>query len=123
MAVVINAYTGQDVVALTSGGCSGPSPAVSAHPVELESVPWSDVGPSSTAIVARIPECGVYVGWTEVTVRSATYTQVDAAIPYEPQCADMAPLEKIVNLVVPLGASPSTVPHAPLGPVDNLEVL
>lgn len=124
VAIVINADTGQDVVAVASGGCNAPpSPIVTVHPVELESVPWSVVGPTSTAIFAQVPGCGSYVGWTELTIGSVTATQVEAAVPYNPRCADLAPVTKIVNLVVPLGSGQSTVPHAPVGPVDNLEVL
>ena len=124
VAVVINADTGHDVIAVSAGGCdTTPSPVVSVHPVELVSVPWSPVGPLSTAIVAQIPGCGFYVGWTELAVGRATDTQVEAAVPYDPKCADVAPVPKIVNLVVPLGTGQSGIPHAPLGPVDNLEVL
>jgi hypothetical protein len=122
VAIVINAYTGQDVVAVAAGGCETPAPVVATHPVELESVPWSAVGPTSTAIAVDVPACGSYVGWTEITIGSATATQVEAAVPYSPQCADLAPVQKIVNLVVPLGGGQS-VPHAPTGPVDNLQVL
>ncbi len=124
VAIVINADTGQNVVAVAAGGCDPPpSPIVTVHPVELESVPWSLVGPASTAIVVQVPGCGSYVGWTELSIGSVTATQVEAAVPYNPQCANLAPTTKIVNLVVPLGSGPSTVPHAPVGPVDNLEVL
>ena len=124
VAIVINADTGQNVVSVTAGGCDPPAaPKVTVHPVELESVPWSVVGPTSTAIVAQVPGCGSYVGWTELTIGSVTATQVEAAVPYNPQCANLAPASKVVNLVVPLGPGQSAVPHAPVGPVDNLEVL
>jgi hypothetical protein len=122
VALVINADTGQDVVAVTAGGCDSPSPVVTTHPFELESVPWSAVGPSSTAINVEIPACGAYVGWTELTIGSSTDTQVEAVVPYDPQCANPVTVQKVVNLVVPLGGGQS-VPHAPTGPVDNLEVL
>jgi hypothetical protein len=122
VALVINAYTGQDVVAVAAGGCETPAPIVTTHPVELESVPWSAVGPTSTAIAVDVPACGSYVGWTEITIGSATATQVEAEVPYSPQCADLAPAQKVINLVVPLGGGQS-VPHAPTGPVDNLQVL
>ncbi len=124
VAFVIDANTGHDVVTVSTGGCGAAlAPVVNVHPFELESVPWSVVGPSSTAIVAQIPRCGSYVGWTELTAKSGTETQVDAVVPYDPKCPDLAPVAKTVDLVVPLGSGPKTVAHAPLGPVDNLKVL
>ncbi len=122
VAIVINAETGQDVVAVATGGCDTTPPVITVHPIELESVPWSPVGNASTAIVAQVPGCGTYVGWTELTVGGSTDTQVEAAVPYNPRCANPGPVQKIVNLVVPMGGGQS-VPHAPLGPVDNLDVL
>ena len=65
MALVIDADTGLDVTQIeVAGGCNGASPPAISKPFELESVPWSIVGPQSTAITATIPRCGLYVGWT-----------------------------------------------------------
>ncbi|MGO9343390.1 MAG: hypothetical protein ACLP6E_12865 [Acidimicrobiales bacterium] len=122
VAIVINAETGRDVVAVTTSGCDGSAPAITTDPVELESVPWSPVGATSTAIVVDIPACSAYVGWTDLTIGSNVDTQVEAAVPYDPKCPDLGPTQKVINLVVPLGGGQS-VPHAPTGPVDNLEVL
>jgi hypothetical protein len=120
LAVVIDAYTGQDVLAVAGGACGSPAPTV-ARAAELESVPWTIVGPSSTAIVARIPACGSYVGWT--ATGTGALIEVQAQAPYDPECGATATTEKVINLVVPLGSTNSGVPHAPLGPIDNLDVL
>jgi hypothetical protein len=124
VAVVINADTGRNVVAVETGSCGATSPVVTTDPVELESVPWSPVGAASTAIVVNVPACGSYVGWTELTIGNNVETQVEAAVPYEPQCPGLGlgATQKVIDLVVPLGGGQS-VPHAPTGPVDNLEVL
>jgi hypothetical protein len=123
IAVVIDAYTGEDEVQIqVAGGCAGPGSPVISRPYELESVPWAAVGQASTAITARIPTCGVYVGWT-VLSGGAGATQVQAAVPYDPTCRSTAPDSKIINLVVPLGASQKTVPHAGIGEIDHLDVL
>ncbi len=124
VAVVINADTGRNVVAVETAACGATSPVVTTDPVELDSVPWSPVGAASTAIVVNVPPCGSYVGWTELTIGSNVETQVEAAVPYDPQCPGLGlgATQKVINLVVPLGGGQS-VPHAPTGPVDNLEVL
>jgi hypothetical protein len=124
VAVVIDADTGRNVVAVETGSCGATSPVVTTDPVELESVPWSPVGAASTAIVVNVPACGSYVGWTELTIGNNVETQVEAAVPYEPQCPGLGlgATQKVVDLVVPLDGGQS-VPHAPTGPVDNLEVL
>ncbi len=124
VAVVINADTGRNVVAVETGSCGATAPVVTTDPVELESVPWSPVGATSTAIVVNVPACGSYVGWTELTVGNKVETQVEASVPYDPQCPALGvgATQKVVDLVVPLGGGPS-VPHAATGPVDNLEVL
>jgi hypothetical protein len=121
VAMVIDAYSGHDVLEVTDGGCGSAGPSVS-RPDELESVPWTLVGPTSTAVDVTIPACGYYVGWTELTVKSNTYVQVQAVAPYDPPCSATTTAAKVVNLVVPLGSTSSSVPHAPIGPVDNLDV-
>jgi hypothetical protein len=123
LAMVIDAYTGHDVFqVVVPSGCGTPgSPAIS-RPYQLESVPWSPVGPTSTAIVVQIPACGVYVGWTELTAVASLPTQVQAAVPYDPACPTGAD-SKIINLVVPLGSQQSSVAHAAVGDIDNLDVL
>jgi hypothetical protein len=123
IAIVIDAYTGNDVVQVeVRGGCHGSgSPAVS-HPYELESVPWSPVGQASTAVVVRLPDCGIYVGWTVLDTGSGP-TQVQAAVPYDPSCGTTAHGTKIIDLVVPLGSGRNSPPHAAIGQIDNLQVL
>lgn len=125
IAVVIDAYTGHDVVQmLVTGGCDGPGPPPGiSQPYQLESVPWSVVGQASTAIDATIPSCGIYVGWTELNVGASTSTQVQAAVPYDPHCRSTAPTSKVIDLVVPLGPGQDAVPHAPIGGIDHLDVL
>jgi hypothetical protein len=122
VAMVIDAYTGHDVLQVTDGGCRSVGPSV-ARPDELESIPWTLVGPTSTAVDVTIPACGFYVGWTELTVKTATLIQVQAVAPYDPQCRATTTAAKVVSLVVPLGSTSTSVPHAPIGPVDNLDVL
>jgi hypothetical protein len=121
VAVVVDAETGHDVLSVTAAGC-GSAPVVS-RPEELESVPWTIVGPSSTAISARIPACGKYVGWTELATTPGMPVEVQAAVPYDPQCASTSVTAVVINLVVPLGSTNSSVAHARIGPVDNLDVL
>jgi len=121
--MVIDAYSGHDVLQIeVPGGCGGPGTPAISRPYELESVPWSPVSQSSTAIAVRIPACGVYVGWTELTGTSSAI-QVQAAVPYDPRCRSTATDSRIVDLVVPLGPSQNTVPHAALGGIDHLDVL
>jgi hypothetical protein len=123
IAVVIDAYTGEDEVQIqVAGGCDGPGSPVISRPYELESVPWAPIGQASTAITVRIPTCGVYVGWT-VLNDAAGATQVQAAVPYDPTCRSTAPDSKIINLVVPLGPSQNAVPHAGIGEINHLDVL
>jgi hypothetical protein len=121
VALLIDASTGQNVMVDSSSGCPG-SVGTFSHPTELESVPWAIVGQSSTAVAAVIPACGSYVGWTEITNTKGTFIQVQAKVPYDPQCATAA-TSTVVNLVVPLGSTNTTVPHAPVGRIDNLDVL
>jgi hypothetical protein len=124
MAVVIDAYTGLDVTQIeVTGGCNGAATPAFSKPFELESVPWSIVGPGSTAITAIIPRCGLYVGWTQVTVKTVLAIQVQAAVPYDPSCAQTGVRSRVIDLVVPLGSSENTVPHAPGGLIDQLDVL
>jgi len=123
IAFVIDAYTGQDVLQIeVPGGCDGPGTPVVSRPYEMESVPWAPVGQASTAINVRIPACGVYVGWTELTTGTGA-TQVQAAVPYEPRCKSPVTTSRIIDLVVPLGPAQKTVPHAAIGGIDNLDVL
>ena len=123
IAVVIDAYTGEDETQIqVPGGCAGPGSPVISRPYELESVPWAPVGQASTAITVRIPTCGVYVGWT-VLNNATGATQVQAAVPYDPKCKSTAPDSKVINLVVPLGPSQNAVPHAAVGEIDHLDVL
>jgi hypothetical protein len=121
VAVVVDAETGHDVLSITAAGCGSATPVVS-RPEELESVPWTIVGPSSTAISAAIPACGRYVGWTELAT-SGMPVEVQAAVPYDPQCTSTSATTKVIDLVVPLGSTNSSVAHAGIGRVDNLDVL
>jgi hypothetical protein len=121
VALLIDATTGQDVMADSSNGCPG-SVGTFSHPDELESVPWTVVGPSSTAVTVTIPACGSYVGWTTIMNRSGTPIQVQAKVPYDPKCTTPA-TAPVIDLVVPLGSTNTTVPHAPIGRIDNLDVL
>ena len=124
MALVIDAYTGLDVTQMeVTGGCSGAATPAFSKPFELESVPWSIVGPGSTAITAVIPRCGLYVGWTQVTVKTVLAIQVQAAVPYDPSCAQTGVRSRVIDLVVPLGSNANSVAHAPGGPIDQLDVL
>jgi hypothetical protein len=122
VALVIDAYTGHDVLAVTDNGCASSTPKIS-RPYELESVPWTIVGPSSTAVTATIPACGSYFGWTEILDKSSTDVQVQASAPYDPQCSTATTRTQVINLVVPLGSTNTGVPHARIGRIDNLEVL
>jgi len=123
VAVLIDAYTGTNVLDVSQAGCNSTAAPTVARANELQSVPWALVGPSSTAIVAEIPACGTYVGWTGITQGLNTLIQVQASVPYDPQCASTAATSTIINLVVPTGANQSTVPHAPLGPITSLLAL
>ena len=66
---------------------------------------------------ATIPACGSYVGWTELMIGRFTAIQVEAAVPYDPQCANLAPASKVIEPRRDRsGPGQSTVPHAPIGP-------
>jgi len=119
IAMLIDADTGGDIYTVTSGGCTTDSATVDSAPRELESVRWSPVGPASTAVNVQIPACGTYVGWTAI----GSDVEVEAAVPYDPQCGATAPTTQAINLVVPLGSTGTSPPHAALGPIDNLNVL
>ena len=126
VAVVLDAETGRDVVAYTSRGVSGcggtdEAPHASA-PDELVSVPWSLVGPASTAVAVTVPACGSYYGWTEAPTPSTTTLQVIARRPYD-GCPTTAATTQPVDSVVPLGGAQNQVQHAPLGPVAELHTL
>lgn len=124
VALVMDADTGSDAEQVTSGGCSASSPADAptvSLPDRLVSVPWSPVGPASTAITAEIPRCDTYVGWTNVFEGAAALIQVQASGPYDCAVSGVRPL--VVGLVVPLGTPADGGLHAPGGPVDNLDVL
>ena len=126
VAVIVDANTGRDVVAYTSAGvegCGGDEQGPHAEaPDELVSVPWSVVGPSSTAVTVSVPPCGSYYGWTEVPTSATTSLQVVARRPYS-GCPSTAATTQTVDSVVPLGGAQSQVLHAPLGPVAGLHTL
>ena len=121
VAVLIDAESGQAVVQVTAGGCTTTTQV--SRPDQLESVAWSTVSSSSTSVTVDIPACGSYVGWTIVTIGSGSYVQLQAAVPYEPLCASDAPVSAVVNLVVPVGSNDASAPPAPVGDIDNLQVL
>ena len=126
VAVVFDAQTGRDVVAYTNGagGCdAGSEPPRVSVPDELVSVPWQPVGPASTAVVATLPACATYYGWTELSGQDAGALEVVARRPYEPDCTPATEHPQTVDNVVPLGGGQSQVPHAALGPVDALRNL
>jgi len=87
------------------------------------SVPWQLVGPASTAVVATLPACATYYGWTELSGQDAGDVQVVARRPYEPDCSPATEHSQTVDDVVPLGGGQSQVPHAPLGPIAALHNL
>jgi hypothetical protein len=124
----MDADTGHDVVAYTSttgASCSSETsePTV-VRPDQLVSVPWHPVGPDSTAVSVTVPPCGSYDGWTQVAgTTSQPAVQVVASVPFDPTCAASAPESIAVDDVVPLGSAQSQLPHAALGPVDELKVL
>ncbi len=122
VALLIDALSGHDVMADSSSGCPGVL-GVFSHPDELESVPWTIVGSSSTAVTVTIPACGSYVGWTNFMSSSGTDIQVQARVPYDPSCARAVTSTAVINLVVPLGSTNTSPPHAPIGRIDNLDVL
>jgi len=118
--VVFDAGTGRDAVAYTSRGpasCGGPvQPSSATRPDELLSVPWTAVGPTSTAVQVALPACATYDGWTELGAPSAGAVEVLAKVPYDPSCGTPAGSE-VVSDVVPLGSG-AQVPHAPVGPLQ-----
>jgi len=128
VAVVIDALTGHDVLAYTNGlptSCGAPasSPAV-VRPNEVVSVGWAPVGPSSTAVRTTMPACAHYYGWTQVTGNSVQpAVQVLASVPFDPLCGETVPQSVDVDDVVPLGTAQNQVPHAALGPTQDLRVL
>jgi len=111
------------VLNVTSPGCNSTTAPSIAAADQLQSVPWALVGQSSTAVVAQIPACGSYVGWTDVPQGSNNLVQVQASVPYDPQCGSTSPVPHTINLVVPTGTGQTTVPHAPGGPIVNLQAL
>lgn len=126
-AVLIDARTGQDVLAFRSQGtpCTGDAgePSVS-RPNELLSVAWQPVGPASTAVQVTVPPCGRYYGWTDVpTSEGGVAVQVVAAVPFDPACGATTAQTVSVDQVVPLGPEQGVVAHAPLGPVSVLTAL
>jgi hypothetical protein len=123
VAVVIDASTGGDVVSVTATGCDTAVSTEDSKPDELESIAWEPTGPSSTAVVAQIPPCGRYVGWTNTYENGVAFTEVEAAAPYDPDCGSTAYVPSTINLVVPLGSTNVSPPHASGGPIDNLDVL
>jgi hypothetical protein len=128
VAIVIDARTGQRVIAYRSGGvsaCTGAiqTPSVT-EPNELLSVPWQPVGPTSTAVQIQIPACGHYYGWTQVpTTGGGLADQVVVSVPFDPTCGSTVPQTQAVDQVVPLGSGQGLVDHAPVGPVQALEAL
>lgn len=127
VAVVIDARTGQQVIAYRSGSssCTGSTQAPSVtEPNELLSVPWQPVGPASTAVQIQIPPCGQYYGWTQVaTTGGSPAVQVVVAVPFDPQCGATASQSQAIDQVVPLGSGQGLVAHAPVGPVQALQAL
>ncbi len=127
VAVVLDAQTGNSVLAYTSRSapdCDGTvqPPSVS-QPEEIVSVPWQAVGPASTAVRVTIPACGTYFGWTDVTTSTSSALQVLARTPFDPDCTQAADHPLVVDSVVPLGPAQAQLPHAALGPVDELRTL
>jgi hypothetical protein len=128
VAIVIDAHTGQRVIAYRSGGlsaCTGATqvPTVT-KPNELLSVPWQPVGPASTAVQIQVPACGHYYGWTQVpTTGGGLADQVVVSVPFDPACGSTVPQTQAVDQVVPLGSGQGLVNHAPVGPVRSLEAL
>ena len=126
VAIVIDARTGHQVLAYTSGGsspCTGAteSPVVT-EPNELLSVPWQPVGPASTAVQIQVPACGHYYGWTQVpTTGGGVDDQVVVAVPFDPTCGSAVPQSQSVDQVVPLGSGQVLTGHAPVGPVQALQ--
>jgi hypothetical protein len=128
VAIVIDAHTGQRVIAYRSGGvsaCTGATqtPSVT-EPNELLSVPWQPVGPTSTAVQIQIPACGHYYGWTQVpTTGGGLADQVVVSVPFDPTCGATVSQTQAVDQVVPLGSGQALVDHAPVGPVQALQAL
>jgi hypothetical protein len=128
VAVVIDARTGQRVIAYRSGGsspCTGTTqtPSVT-EPNELLSVAWQPVGPASTAVEIQVPACGHYFGWTQVpSTGGGLADQVVVSVPFDPACGSTVGLSQAVDQVVPLGPGQALVAHAPVGPVEALQAL
>jgi hypothetical protein len=127
VAIVIDARTGQSVLAYTSRSappCGGTiQPPSITRPTELVSVPWTPVGPASTSVRVTLPPCGTFFGWTDVTGPGPASIQVVAQKPFDPECGSSTPTVEVVDDVVPVGNAQAQVPHAVLGPVDALRTL
>jgi hypothetical protein len=127
VAVIFDAQSGRDVIAYTSRGvasCGGPQlPPTLSRPQELVSIPWTAVGPTSTAVNVTIPACGSYYGWTEQPGPGTAALEVVARWPYDSRCPSGVAQTQTVDDVVPLGDAQNQVPHAPLGPVAGLRSL
>jgi hypothetical protein len=126
--VLIDAITGQDVIAYTSGAdasCTGLASAPTVvRPNEVMSVPWEPIGPASTAVRVTVPMCGRYDGWTQVVGPGAQLVvQALASVPFDPPCTASSTRVQDVDDVVPLGSAQQQVQHAALGSVDELRVL
>jgi hypothetical protein len=94
------------------------------EPNELVSVPWSVVGPSSTAVQIHVPPCGRYYGWTQIQVAGGGVAdQVVVADPFDPGCGATAAVSQAIDQVVPLGSGQNQVGHAAVGPVEALQTL
>ncbi|MFZ0667702.1 MAG: hypothetical protein WAM97_18290 [Acidimicrobiales bacterium] len=123
VAVIMDADTGHDVVNVTIAGCGSTAPPAVARASQLQSIAWTLVGVSNTGIVVQVPACGSYVGWTNVTMPGGPGIQVQASVPYDPQCANASSTNQTVSLVVPANSGQTSIPHAPIGPIDDLESL
>ena len=128
VAVLIDAVTGHDVIAYTSGtdaSCTGPASAPTVvRPNQVVSVPWQPIGPASTAVRVTVPPCGRYDGWTQLVDTGAQLAvQVLASVPFDPLCTASSTQVEDVDDVVPLGSAQQQVQHAALGSVDELRVL
>jgi hypothetical protein len=128
VAVLIDARTGQQVLAYRSGStspCGGAAltPVVT-EPSELVSVSWQPVGPASTAVQIEIPPCGRYYGWTQMpTTGTGIADQVVVTVPFDPSCGVTVPQGQTVDQVVPLGPGQALVGHAAVGPIQALQTL
>jgi hypothetical protein len=128
VAVLIDATTGHDVIAYTSGAdasCTGSASAPTVvRPNEVVSIPWEPIGQASTAVHVTVPPCGRYDGWTQVVdPGDRLAVEVLASVPFDPLCAVSSARVEDVDDVVPLGSAQQQVQHAALGPVDELRVL